>query len=382
MNEAPKVSVIMPSLNVAPYIRQCLDSVLCQTLRDIEILCVDAGSTDGTAEILREYAERDPRVTVIVSDRKSYGYQMNLGMDAAKGRYMGIVETDDWAEPDMFGTLFAAAEADSLDVAKAGFYYYIAEPEEKNTEYAITSEVFSRRVFCPRTDFASPLEQAEFYNMVPSIWSAIYSLEFLRRNGIRFHETPGASFQDESFFFKVFALANRVRMLEGCFLHYRQDNAHSSIHSPGKIYCEADEFAEIERFLASDPELERALSGVKNRSKLNSYLWNYDRVGDDNKLEFLRFASKEFARDMASGWCEKKYYTTSKWNELRRIISDPDGYHAMRQGTAAPPAERMHPGIPQRLKAAWKGLRRSLRVYGLRVTARKAVRRLRRRIAG
>ena len=75
----PKVSIIMPSLNVASFIRQCMDSVVTQTLKEIEIFCVDAGSTDGTLEILREYEQKDKRVRVIVSDKKSIGYQYNLG---------------------------------------------------------------------------------------------------------------------------------------------------------------------------------------------------------------------------------------------------------------------------------------------------------------
>ena len=79
----PKVSIIMPSLNVGSYIRECIESVLAQTLSDIEVLCVDAGSTDGTLEILEKYAKKDSRVRVIHSDRKSYGYQMNLGIQEA-----------------------------------------------------------------------------------------------------------------------------------------------------------------------------------------------------------------------------------------------------------------------------------------------------------
>ena len=70
----PKVSIIMPSLNVVDYIQECMESVVNQTLKDIEIICVDAGSTDGTLEILREYEEKDSRVKIILSDRKSYGY--------------------------------------------------------------------------------------------------------------------------------------------------------------------------------------------------------------------------------------------------------------------------------------------------------------------
>ena len=100
---APKVSIIMPSLNVRPYIEQCMDSVLGQTLKDIEVICVDAGSDDGTRQILDQYAARDKRVKVLDSDRKSYGYQVNLGFDNASGQYLGIVETDDYADEVLFG---------------------------------------------------------------------------------------------------------------------------------------------------------------------------------------------------------------------------------------------------------------------------------------
>ena len=101
----PKVSVIMPSLNVVQYIQECMESVVRQTLSDIEIICVDAGSTDGTLEILQEFAKKDQRMSIIVSDKKSYGYQMNLGLKAAKGEYIGIVETDDFIEPNMYEDL-------------------------------------------------------------------------------------------------------------------------------------------------------------------------------------------------------------------------------------------------------------------------------------
>lgn len=80
-----KVTVIMPSLNVADYIKECLESVIHQTLRELEIICVDAGSTDGTREILEEYAQRDPRILVVDSPRKSYGYQVNQGLRLSQG---------------------------------------------------------------------------------------------------------------------------------------------------------------------------------------------------------------------------------------------------------------------------------------------------------
>ena len=92
----PKLSIIMPSLNVHLYIKDCLESVIHQTLHDLEILCIDAGSTDGTWEILEKYAGKDNRIRLIRSPQKSYGYQMNLGIRESTGEYIGIVETASW----------------------------------------------------------------------------------------------------------------------------------------------------------------------------------------------------------------------------------------------------------------------------------------------
>ena len=105
----PKITVIMPSLNVASYMRQCLRSVLEQTLEDIEVVAVDAGSTDGTLEILQEYVAADRRISVIQSDKRSYGYQVNVGLEAAQGEYISIVETDDRIADDMYEMLYAVA---------------------------------------------------------------------------------------------------------------------------------------------------------------------------------------------------------------------------------------------------------------------------------
>lgn len=120
-----KVSVIMPSLNVADYIRECIESALNQTLADIELLCVDAGSTDGTWEILNEYAKKDSRVTVIQSERKSYGYQVNLGIQRAKGAYVAILETDDYIEPNMYQYLYDIALRTEAEIIKADYDCFI-----------------------------------------------------------------------------------------------------------------------------------------------------------------------------------------------------------------------------------------------------------------
>ena len=125
----PLISVIMPSYNVKKYIRTCMESVLSQTLQDMEILIIDAGSEDGTLEVLQEYADRDDRICLVHSEKKSYGYQVNIGIQMARGKYIGIVETDDFIEPDMYGTLYEWARKNDADYVRGlgAFYREVAE---------------------------------------------------------------------------------------------------------------------------------------------------------------------------------------------------------------------------------------------------------------
>ena len=220
----PKVSIVVPIYNVEKYLRQCLDSVVNQTLKEIEIICVDDGSTDSSPEIIQEYVEKDNRVKVISKPNSGYGNSMNRGFDMAEGEYIGIVESDDYAEPNMFEVLYRIASKNRLDIVKSGYYFYYSIPTERNEKIEIVSKARENVIFCPATDFKAPMEMVEFFNLKPTIWSAIYRRDFIRENNIRFNETPGASFQDASFNFKVMALAKRVQLIRDAFLHYRQDN--------------------------------------------------------------------------------------------------------------------------------------------------------------
>ena len=116
-----KISIIMPSKNVAGYIEECLHSVQKQTLEDLEILCVDAFSSDGTRDILKQHAKEDRRIRIIDDVVGSTGYAFNAGLKAASGKYIGIVETDDYVEPTMFEVLYSIAEEYDLDYVKADF---------------------------------------------------------------------------------------------------------------------------------------------------------------------------------------------------------------------------------------------------------------------
>ncbi len=210
----PKVSVIMPSYNVAPYIRRCMDSVIGQTLPDIEIICVDAGSTDGTLEILREYEQQDPRIRILVSDQKSYGHQMNMGLRAAGGDYIGIVETDDHIALQMYEVLYGAACKTAFpDIVKSGYYsVYQNETETETKEKRILE-------YTPDAPFRLSAHY-ELLNAHPSIWSCIYKRDFLLRRSVVFLEAPGAGWVDNPFFLQTVCEADRIYCIDDCLYYY------------------------------------------------------------------------------------------------------------------------------------------------------------------
>ena len=114
--KTPLVSVIIPVFNVEEYLEECINSILRQTLTDIEIICINDGSTDSSPDILKKYAEQDRRITVYSQDNCGLSAARNLGMRAARGRYTYFIDSDDWLERDALRDLYTRAEKDQLDL--------------------------------------------------------------------------------------------------------------------------------------------------------------------------------------------------------------------------------------------------------------------------
>ena len=104
-----KVSIIIPTYNVEMYLVECMESVVNQTLKDIEIICINDGSTDGSLEILKSYAQKDDRIVLVDKENGGYGIGMNIGLDKATGEYIGIVEPDDFIPLNMYSDLYEKA---------------------------------------------------------------------------------------------------------------------------------------------------------------------------------------------------------------------------------------------------------------------------------
>ena len=269
-----KVSIIMPSFNVAPYIRECMDSVLNQTLRDIEVIVVDADSTDGTREILDEYAKLDNRVKVLRDDKKSTGYANNIAIDNACGEYVGIVETDDYIMPGMYQTLYDVAKEEDCDVVKSDYQSFSGDGDDrmfiKRNLWMDIKGKYERLI--------NPMHEKYIFDAIMFNWTGIYRKSFLEKYHIRHQESPGASFQDNGFYFQTLAFAEKVWFVKQFFYRYRRDNPNSSINNNSKVFCMCDEYDFIERILKEYPDRWNAHYFGYMRRRYGACSWTLKKV--------------------------------------------------------------------------------------------------------
>lgn len=310
------ISIIMPSLNAAKYIKNCLISVMGQTLNDIEILCVDAGSTDGTAEIIKECATKDDRILFLHSDIKSYGYQLNLGIRAARGMYIGIVEPDDYIDQSMYQKLFSYVGNQYPDFIKSGFCQFtdaqnrrICFEYDRSCLKGMTGKVI---------DFIH--DRSAGLLDLNHIWSGIYKRSFLADKQIQLHESPGASYQDLSFSILTGLLAQSGIYVKESYYYYRIDNEHSSVKSADKWHCVIDEFAFVKQELIQrnmDTEYVRQLLWMK---KLEVYTWNAFRLPERERERFLDKIPQEVRENTADSSFYKSLDRNKK--QMYRLLTD------------------------------------------------------------
>jgi glycosyltransferase involved in cell wall biosynthesis len=197
------ISVIIPVYNVEPYLRKCLDSVLNQTYRDLEILIIDDGSTDGSGKICDEY-KVDERVKVFHTENRGLSAARNLGLDNATGDWIGFVDSDDWIEPDMNEVLIKRAEETGADVVECGFF--IEYPNRR-------AEVNRQNQIMSGLEAVSNLLENKLYN---AAWNKLWRRDCYK--DIRFPE--GRVYEDIATTYRVFYCAKRVCSIDIVLYHY------------------------------------------------------------------------------------------------------------------------------------------------------------------
>jgi glycosyltransferase involved in cell wall biosynthesis len=201
-----KLSVVVPVFNVEKYLPRCLDSIVGQTMRDIEIILVDDGSSDNSGKICDDYAAKDPRARVIRRNHSGAGAARNAGMKIAGADYVGFVDSDDWADAGFFESLCGRADTTGAEIVKG---------EVMTTENGTTylKNPYHADIRWNRGRFTNGC-----------FWSAIYSRDFLLGNKIDFPENIVTG-QDVVFLNKAVILANKIDLARGGnYYHYMRRN--------------------------------------------------------------------------------------------------------------------------------------------------------------
>lgn len=210
---SPLVSVIIPVFNVEAYLKECLDSIINQTFSDIEIICIDDGSTDSSPEILREYASKDSRVIIITKENGGLSSARNAGMEATSGEYVTFLDSDDYLEIDAIQQLYDKASSEQLDMlvfcgksfCEKGF------TTTQKDIYSLCPTPLTKTMTGP--DFL--IESFKYNNHIGTSPLKLFRTKFLKENNIKFIQ--GILHEDEPYYYEAILAAQRVTKIPNQF---------------------------------------------------------------------------------------------------------------------------------------------------------------------
>ncbi|MCM1265936.1 MAG: glycosyltransferase [Candidatus Gastranaerophilales bacterium] len=240
-----RISAIIPVCNVENYLEQCLDSVINQTLADIEIICVNDGSTDSSGEILEKYAKKDDRIKLINKENGGYGSACNKGLEIASGEFISIVESDDYIDTNMFEDLYNLSIKYNTDIVKSAYYEYT---DLLDGDFSLNKINWSSQYNMPENEVFDIKDCSQLLYFHPSIWSCLYSREFLNKHNIRFVEAKGGGWVDNPFQVQTLCLAERIFYTDNAYYYYRLTNPTSSSNIVNISYP-FDRSDEVHQFL-------------------------------------------------------------------------------------------------------------------------------------
>lgn len=276
----PKVSVILPVYNVGRYLRQSLNSLINQTLKEIEIICVNDGSTDDSYEILEEYKAKDSRIKVIHKENKGTGAARNDGLRLATGECIGFVDPDDWVKPNMFERLYNEIKEKNLDIVmcmpdgydekndiNTPFPYFV----DANFENIIDDRIFNWHDLSP---FAYPM----------CVWNKLYTKELFDKNNIEFAE--GLDFEDHKVIFGTLLTAQKMYFIREKLYVYRFNREGSVLTDNNRRLIDHIKIFDIVENLMKETNTYNVLRNDFLIYKIHNILYYYSMIKDEFKAEY------------------------------------------------------------------------------------------------
>ena len=312
--QRPKVSIILPVYNVAPYLKQSLDSIISQTLTDIEIICVDDGSTDESGKILDEYKEKDARIKVIHKKNAGTGAARNDGLKIATGECIGFVDPDDWILPNMYERLYNILQDKELDIVMftpdvfndqtqkhEGFLYF----QDSNFPKILDDKIFNKDDISP---FSYPM----------CVWNKLYRKKLFDENNIDFAE--GLDFEDHKVIFKSLFTAKRIYFIREKLYVYRHSRKGSILSdNDTRMFDHIKIYDIVENILKETGNWEKFHLDFL-RYKVHNILYYYTMIKPQYKDEYYKKMAKSLQNTQMS---EEEFETLLKdYPDLKPIMGD------------------------------------------------------------
>lgn len=312
--QRPKVSIILPVYNVAPYLRQSLDSIIAQTIKDIEIICVDDGSTDESGKILDEYKEKDSRIKVIHKKNAGTGAARNDGLRIATGECIGFVDPDDWILPNMYERLYGLLQEKDLDIVMftpdvfndqtqkhEGFLYF----QDSNFPKFLDDKIFNKDDISP---FSYPM----------CVWNKLYRKKLFDENKIDFAE--GLDFEDHKVIFKSLFTAKRIYFIREKLYVYRHSRQGSILSdNDTRMFDHIKIYDIVENILKETGNWEKFHLDFL-RYKVHNILYYYTMIKPQYKEEYYKKMVKSLQSTQMN---QEEFETLAKdYPDLKPIMED------------------------------------------------------------
>lgn len=312
-----KISVILPVYNVEKYLSQCLESIINQTLREIEIICVDDGSTDNSLKILEEYAEKDDRIKVIKQANAGAGAARNAGIKVARGCYFSFLDSDDFFELDMLKTAYERAEKDKADIVVFDSDQY----DESNDLFMRAGSAMRKSALPADMPFNhSSVNYNIFRLFIGWAWDKLFKAEFVRENNLTFQEQRTTN--DLLFVFSAIVLADRISVVDKVLVHQRK-NVSSSLSNTRERSWEC--FYRALKALKSNLisyDLYKDLEQDYINYALHFSLWNFETITGPKKEELYNKLRNEWFEELGvSDKAEDYFYDKKEYKKLMKIKS-------------------------------------------------------------
>lgn len=313
--ENPVVSVIVPVYNVEPYLPQCLDSIANQTLKNIEIICVNDSSTDNSLNILNHYAEKDPRIKVVTQPNGGAGAARNRGLSLAAGKYLSFLDSDDFFEPDMLELAYNKAVCDKADfVVFQSDQYYTDRKEFVSVPWTLREKEIP-----PYTPFNHrQMTDNIFKVFVGWAWDKLYDREFVEKNHLRFQEQRTSN--DMLFVFSGVAVAKRISVVKKVLAHQRRDAKDSlSKTRENSWHCFYDALSALRDRLKSEGLYDELEKDYINYA-LHFSLWNIRTLAEPTRSRLIEKMKSQWFSDLGiAGKSGDYFYNQKEFKEYERL---------------------------------------------------------------